>query len=189
MSASFPRWPAVVLAGLAGCSANPANEGTSEPAVRHTAAKPAEITTVELKAVRYAQLVEAVRAQKGKVVVVDVWASWCLPCKKEFPHLVELHRAHAGKGLVCISVSVDEAETAGPALEFLKKQKATFANYRLDEEAGFWAERWDVKAIPIVFVFDRDGKRAAKFTLDDPDRQFDYQKDVNPLVNKLLAKK
>lgn len=113
---------------------------------------------VELKTVKYDKLNEAIRSHRGKVVVVDVWASWCLPCKQEFPHLVALHRKYAADGLVCLSVSVDEEKTAAKALEFLQKQKATFGNYRLDEETDFWQEKWDLKGIPAVFVFDRDGR-------------------------------
>jgi thiol-disulfide isomerase/thioredoxin len=144
---------------------------------------------IELKTVKYGDLVRAVRGHTGKVVVVDVWASWCTPCKKEFPHLVELHKKYAADGLVCLSVSVDEAKDADKALQFLRKVKATFANYRLDEETDFWQEKWDLKGIPAVFVFDRAGRRAAKLTNDDPDKQFTYPDDVEPLVKKLLKAK
>ncbi len=144
---------------------------------------------VELKTVKYGELTRAVRGQVGKVVVVDVWASWCVPCKKEFPHLVELHTKYAADGAVCISVSVDELKDAEKALQFLKKVKATFANYRLDEETAFWQDKWDLKGIPAVFVFDREGRRAAKLTNDDPDKQFTYPGDVEPLVKKLLKAK
>jgi thiol-disulfide isomerase/thioredoxin len=142
---------------------------------------------VTLKVVKYDGLTEAIRAHRGKVVVLDVWASWCLPCKQEFPHLVELHRTYAADGLVCISVSVDDTkEREAAALSFLQKQKATFPNYRLDEEGDFLNDKWDFKGIPVVLVFDRDGKRAATFTNDDPDNQFEYDRDVVPLVRKLL---
>jgi thiol-disulfide isomerase/thioredoxin len=144
---------------------------------------------VELKAVKYEKLGEAIRAHKGKVVVIDVWATWCIPCKKEFPHLVDLHRKYGPDGLVCVSVSVDLAKGETAALEFLRKQKATFPNYRLDEKEGAWADKFDLKAIPAVFVFNKAGKRAAKFTLDDPDNQFSYDKDVEPKVRELLKER
>jgi thiol-disulfide isomerase/thioredoxin len=145
-------------------------------------------SAVELKTVEYDELQEAIRSHKGKVVVVDVWASWCTPCKEEFPHLVELHKKYGEQGLVCLSVSVDDEASAAKATEFLKKVNATFGNYRLDEETSFWQEKWDLKGIPAVFVFDREGKRAAKLTNDDPDDQFSYDKNVEPLVKKLLGK-
>lgn len=144
---------------------------------------------VELKTVKYDQLTEAVRAHKGKVVVMDVWASVCEPCKKEFPRLLELHRRYGPDGVVCLSVSVDQPKDAGEALAFLQNQKATFPNYRLEEEVSYWQDKWNIGTIPAVFVFDRDGQRVGKFTREDPENQFTYEGDVEPLVRKLLKAK
>jgi thiol-disulfide isomerase/thioredoxin len=141
---------------------------------------------VELKAVKYADLVKAVRAQRGKVIVIDVWADFCIPCKREFHNLVELNRQYGDKGLVCMSVTVDPPEGKEGALRFLKKSKATFANYFLDEKAALWQDRWGIKGPPAVFVFDRQGRRAAKFDSEDPEKPLSYE-DVKKLVPKLLA--
>jgi len=142
-----------------------------------------------LKAVKFERLGEAVRSHRGKVVVVDFWATYCPPCMKEFHHLVELHQKYGSGGLVCMSVSVDVPENQEKALAFLKKAKATFPNYRLDEEEAVWPEKLLLAGVPAVYVFDRDGRRVKKFTNDDPDNQFDYEKDVLPLVGKLMEKK
>jgi thiol-disulfide isomerase/thioredoxin len=141
---------------------------------------------VELKTVKYADLVKAVRDQRGKVVVIDVWADFCVPCKREFHNLVELHQQYADKGLVCMSVALDPPESKEGALKFLKKSKATFANYWLDEKQQFWADRWHIQGPPAVFVFDRQGRRAAKFDSEDPDKPLSYE-DVKKLIPKLLA--
>jgi thiol-disulfide isomerase/thioredoxin len=45
---------------------------------------------------------------KGKVLMVDFWASWCIPCKRSFPLMKELHEKYADKGLVIVAVSVDD---------------------------------------------------------------------------------
>ncbi len=150
------------------------------------AAAPSGETAVELKVVKYADLVKAVRAQRGKVVVIDVWADFCVPCKREFHNLVELHQRYTDKDLVCMSVSLDRPEGQEGALKFLKKSKATFANYLLDEKPEFWADRWHIQGPPAVFVFDRQGRRAAKFDSEHPDNTFTYE-DVKKLVSKLLA--
>ena len=144
---------------------------------------------IELKVVKYPELGKAIRALKGNVVVVDVWATWCPPCVKEFPHLVELHAKYASAGLVCVSVSMNDKDTHADALEFLVKKKAHFVNYRLDEVVNTSFDRLDIKGIPVVYLFDRDNKRAGKFTNDDPDKPFSYEKDVTPLVRQLLDAK
>jgi thiol-disulfide isomerase/thioredoxin len=91
---------------------------------------------------------------KGKVVLVDFWASWCEPCKQSFPVMEELHKRYADRGLVIIAINVDENR---PDMEaFLKKNVATFAvlrdaNQKLVEKAG-------IATMPSSFLLDRDGK-------------------------------
>lgn len=139
---------------------------------------------VELKSVKLKELIAAIKSQKGKVVVLDVWAEFCLPCKQEFPNLVRLHEKHAKDGVVCMSLTVDELKDREAALKFLRKQRATFANLIIDEEAHVWQDHFDLKGVPAVFVFDRTGKQH-RFDNDDPDRQFTYT-DVEKLLAKLL---
>jgi thiol-disulfide isomerase/thioredoxin len=144
----------------------------------------------ELKVVKYADLGKAIRALKGKVVVVDIWSTSCPPCMREFPHLVDLHAKYAAAGLVCVSVSMDGPPKREKALTFLTRMKAGFPNYLLEEDMGFAFDRWDIKGIPAVFVFRRDGKRAAKFNNDDSDKPaFSYEKEIEPLVRTLIAEK
>ncbi|HWG48030.1 MAG TPA: TlpA disulfide reductase family protein [Gemmataceae bacterium] len=150
------------------------------------AGAPAGENSIELKAVKYADLGNAVRAQRGKVVVIDVWANFCIPCKREFHNLVELHRQYADKGLVCMSVSLDQPERKDAALKFLKKANAAFSNFWLDEKATVWQERWKITGPPAVFVFDRQGKRAGKFDSENEDKPWSYE-DVKTLIQKLLA--
>jgi thiol-disulfide isomerase/thioredoxin len=159
---------------------------TSATAANGSAAPAAD---VQLEKVSCEQWDKAFAAQKGKIVVVDTWATWCVPCVEEFPHLVELHGKHAKDGVVCMSVSVDEPEPEKytAALDFLKSKKATFANYLIQDEGEAWWDKWEIKAIPVVLVFGRDGKLVKKFDKDDPDNQFTYD-DVEKLVAELLAK-
>ncbi len=140
--------------------------------------------TVDLRTVKLDGLLKEIAGHKGKLVVVDVWATFCVPCKEGFPHLVALHEKHGKNGLVCMSVTVDEPEVREAALKFLRKQNAGFPNYLLDEEPAVWQDHWNVKAIPAVFLF-RDGKQVARFDYDDPDNQFTYA-DVEKKVVSLL---
>jgi thiol-disulfide isomerase/thioredoxin len=148
---------------------------------------PAEETPpeVKLEVVKYDRLAEVVRNFRGKVVVVDAWATYCVPCIKEFPNLVRLQQKYGRDGLVCISVSVDPVKRQDAALKFLQKQKAGFPNFLLAEDPPVWPERWNVQGVPVVFVFDREGRRAAKFDNDEP-HQFTYE-DVEKKVKELLG--
>jgi hypothetical protein len=91
---------------------------------------------------------------------------------------------YAGRGLVCMSVSIDTPDRHEAARAFLRSQGAAFANYRLDEKEAFWQEKWDINAPPAVYVFDREG-RWVRFDCSDPDKPFTYA-DVEKLVQRLL---
>jgi thiol-disulfide isomerase/thioredoxin len=129
----------------------------------------------------------ALTTQRGRIVVVDTWATWCLPCMEEFPELVALHEKYAKDGVVCMSVSVDEPEQREFVEDFLNRQRADFANYLIADENNAWWDKWNIKGIPIVLVFDTEGKLIQKFDRDDPDNQFTYT-DVEKLVVELLER-
>jgi thiol-disulfide isomerase/thioredoxin len=90
---------------------------------------------------------------KGKVVVVDFWASWCGPCVKSLPAFRELHEKFADRGLVIIAVSVDEEKAAMDT--FLKKTPVPFAVVRDATEK--LQKRFDVSGIPLTYIIDRQG--------------------------------
>jgi thiol-disulfide isomerase/thioredoxin len=137
---------------------------------------------VKLNSVKWPELEKAIAAQKGKVVVIDVWADFCIPCKKEFPHLVELHQKYARDGLACMSLTVDDKDDAEKALTFLKKQKAVFSNYLIDESAELWTKNLDVPCPPAAIIFDRSGKKVKTFTTEEPFTYVDVEKVVAPLL-------
>jgi thiol-disulfide isomerase/thioredoxin len=119
------------------------------------------LAEVKLEAANFEKIEKAVAAHKGKVVVIDVWATFCAPCKAKFPHVVQLYKDHAKDGLVVISLSIDELEDRGKTLQFLTAQKAEFENFILDEtEANKekWDKTWPHSAPPQMMVFDRTGK-------------------------------
>jgi len=143
---------------------------------------------VAIKVGKLADLTKYIESNQGKIVIMDFWGDFCIPCKKEFPNLVRLHNQHVKDGLVCVSVSVDPIEDKDNALKFLKEKKATFFNILLDEEPDIWQTKWGFVAVPAVVVYGRDGKIAKKFTYDDPKNQFTYE-DVEKFLKPLLEKK
>jgi thiol-disulfide isomerase/thioredoxin len=146
---------------------------------------PPKPATVELKDVTYNALVDAVKAQRGKVVVVDTWATFCPPCMAGYPHLLKLQEEFRSQGLVCMSLSVDRENAKPKALKFLQDKNSTIANYWMAEKDEVWAERWGTNGPPVIFIFDRAGRRAGKFTsLGEMDLA-----DIDKLVKELLAGK
>lgn len=164
-----------------GCEARaPESSESASAAPAHSDTGP-----VALELVNCARWDEALARQRGRIVVVDTWATWCVPCREEFPGLVALHRKYAPQGVVCMSVSVDDPDQKDDALAFLRQQQAAFANYLIQDASDAWFDKWNIKGIPIVLVFGADGTLARKFDKDDPDNQYTYE-DVDALVAELL---
>jgi thiol-disulfide isomerase/thioredoxin len=127
---------------------------------------PAEPPAVRLESVRYADLAAEVKALHGKVVLVDVWGSFCAPCKEKFPAVVALHGKYAGRGLAVISVSVDppdDSDARAAARDFLVRQKAAFRNVILSDQAEVWQANWKIDGPPLLFLFDKRGRLAARW--------------------------
>jgi thiol-disulfide isomerase/thioredoxin len=99
---------------------------------------------------------------RSRVVLVNFWATWCEPCREEFPALVRLHRTYRGKGLSLVAISMDEPESVGEVEEFLKSEGALFGSYRHNfRDFGAFIDRVNPKwggGIPASFLYDRNGK-------------------------------
>jgi thiol-disulfide isomerase/thioredoxin len=116
---------------------------------------------IELQVVKYAGLKDVVHKNRGKMILVDFWAYFCVPCKKGFPHVVAMHKKYAKEGLAVVSVSldpVDDATARDDALKFLKKVGAEFTNLYLEEPADFWQKKLGFPGPPCYFVFNRQGQ-------------------------------
>ena len=177
-----------VLFGLScGCREHdpPAEPPASQPESKALAKleAPAPVT---VKIGDEKDLAELVRQNRGKVVLVDFWATWCIGCLQLFPHTVELHRTLADKGLAVISVSMDHPAHEKHVLTFLSSHRATFDNllsrYSPGNEA---AEAFDIPAgLPHYKLFDRMGKLRHELSIepDDP-----LQPRIDAAVKRLLA--
>jgi thiol-disulfide isomerase/thioredoxin len=80
-----------------------------------------------------AGLAAAIAKEKGRVVLVNFWATWCVPCREEFPDLVKLEKTYRARGLSVLGVSTDLAKDMPAVEKFLASAKPEFANYRKEE--------------------------------------------------------
>ena len=116
---------------------------------------------------------------KGKVVLVDLWASWCGPCKKAFPVMKELHEKFSDKGLVIVAVSLDENKKDMD--DFLKKSPVPFLILR--DASGKLAERLGVSGIPASFIVGKDGKLSSSHTgFSGEESRRNYLKEISKLT-------
>jgi thiol-disulfide isomerase/thioredoxin len=118
---------------------------------------------------------------KGKVVLLDFWASWCEPCKASFPVMEELQKRYGPQGVVVIAVNVDEK--ASDMQEFLKKNTASFtvlrdAAQKLVAEAG-------ISTMPSSFLIDREGKvRFVHTGFRGDETKKKYEQEIESLLKK-----
>lgn len=144
------------------------------------------------------QDVEALVAKNaGRIVVVDIWSTSCLPCMTEFPHLVELQRKH-GEKVVCISFNVDYVGIKSrPATmyekkvnDFLQKHNAVCTNILSTMPSDDVFQSLELSSIPAAYIYGTDGNLLKRFDdsllVDGKEEAFTYKEDIIPFVEGLL---
>jgi len=90
---------------------------------------------------------------RGKVVLLNFWATWCPPCVAEMQDLQKVHQSLQSKGLVVVGISLDK--NPEKLRNFIEKEKLTFPIFR--DALGGTVSRFDVKGFPETFFIGRDG--------------------------------
>ncbi|HYJ32706.1 MAG TPA: TlpA disulfide reductase family protein [Candidatus Binatia bacterium] len=117
---------------------------------------------------------------RGKVVLVDFWASWCVPCKSSFPWMTAMHQRYAPKGLAIVAINVDKSRKS--AQEFLEKHPAPFiVAYDPD---GKTAKAFHVWGMPTSYLIAPD--RSILFARSGFDPK--HAKDVEAMIAQACAR-
>ena len=114
-------------------------------------ALPFHLTSIEGKKVNFPA------DYKGKVVLLDFWATWCGPCKKELPNVVAAYQKYHDKGFEVVSVSLDVAQQGPQLLQFVHDNNMTWPQIY---DGGYWkaavATEYGVRSIPCPIIVDGD---------------------------------
>lgn len=118
------------------------------------------------------------------LTLVHLWATWCQPCRQEFPELVKIHDEYASKGLAVILVSADDPDDPGPVEIFLAEQRSpvgTFISTQLNQPfIEMLSTNWS-GALPATFLY-RQGKLLTEW---EGQRSYEhYAEAIEPLLNK-----
>ena len=119
---------------------------------------------------------------RGKIVIVDFWASWCAPCKETFPLLEQLHHRFGKKGLIILGVNEDKSRAA--MTEFLQEHPVSFAVVR--DARKKLAASVSVPGLPASYILDRDGK---VLSIESGTRIAQDQKEFVKRIERLLDQK
>lgn len=99
--------------------------------------------------------VRALAGHRGQVVVLNIWATWCDPCRAEMPSLETLYRAYRGRGLRVVAVSIDDAGHDDDIRAFVRQYGLTFEV--LHDGSGGIEQAYQTTGVPETFVIARDG--------------------------------
>jgi thiol-disulfide isomerase/thioredoxin len=114
----------VLTTKTVGCSIKWSDKRDSVKQAFATWAKePVALGTTDLEGVK-----KLLRNDGKKLRLINIWASWCPPCREEFPDLVEIYRMYRGRDFEMVGISVDGAETKGDVPAFLQKNQASYPN-------------------------------------------------------------
>jgi thiol-disulfide isomerase/thioredoxin len=179
------------LAGslLVGCGSKTTRDEAAAPAAARSPS--AQSTPVVLTPVDRAGFDAAMEKHRGKVVLVDYWATWCLPCVEQLPHTLEIGRKLGQRGLSVVTVSCDDPDEADRIAEFLRSKNAGGATTLISQYGGSpqTMEAFGITsgAVPFYQLYDRTGKLRQTFGIDPAAKEQYTPADIEAAIEKLLA--
>ncbi len=114
--------------------------------------------------------------QKGKVVLLEFWATWCPPCRAAVPGLEQLHKAYKDKGLVVLAVSMDQGGW-DEVKSFVAEKHITYTVLKGTDTVG---EQYQVRSIPMTLILNKEGKVSRRYLGMGSDEEL--EKDVKAVL-------
>lgn len=115
---------------------------------------------------------------KGKVIYLDFWASWCVPCRKSFPWLNKIQKTYATKNFTIISINLDSDKAL--AKEFLHILPASFPV--VYDKTGELAKKFKVKGMPSSYLINKEGKITKRHTGFFTEQESAYEEEIKHLI-------
>ena len=119
-------------------------------------------TDLQLIPATAAEVMDVIKNANANVVLVNVWATWCVPCVEEFPDIMAVYQQYKSRGLRVVFVSVDFEDQADDARVFLKTQGVDFPTYlKLSDDRAFintLDPNWS-GAMPATWIYDGEGEK------------------------------
>lgn len=115
---------------------------------------------------------------QGQVIYLDFWASWCVPCRKSFPWMVEMQNKYKKDGFTVISINVDADKTLADS--FLKTTPNNFPV--IYDPQGDLAKEFKLKGMPSSYIFDRSGKIVKAHTGFFSHKKSEYEQELASLI-------
>lgn len=142
--------------------------GKEQPSVPKSSGQYKQLTLAELNNI--------IASNKGKVIIINFFATWCPPCRKEIPELISLSKNYQDKGLQIIGISVDEnGEEA--VIPFAQQVGFNYPVYLTTQELN---SSFNIDAVPQIFLYDKNGKLITNI------KGYIEQKDLLVMIEKLL---
>ncbi len=169
----------------ASSTAKDASSAETKPATNASNAEAGSQDAIELKEVDHEKYLATLKDLRGSIVVVDMWATWCPPCVREFPNLIALSKKYPDK-IRCVSLCLDHQgidpieDVRKEVMAFLQKHDAKITNLLSTEEADVLLEKLSAKSIPVVEVYNAEGELIKRFD-QSSGKDFNYG-DVEVLV-------
>jgi len=106
--------------------------------------------------------VQTLSAYRGRIVVLNFWATWCGPCREELPRLDELAREYASKDVVFVAASLDDAETQSRIAAFLEKKRISTIPIWIGASPATLKQFQLGEVVPATIILDQNGEPIAR---------------------------